>query len=491
MSVEREPPRRESTRPLRPLPSVALPLLRNERSAARQRRLLLALLASAALALLAGGAALLLFRQPEGAPPESEQPLASTTEGSEEQAEADAGSSAALPTAPDAAADTPPSTGRYERSLGRARSFSHALRNAGMTVEEAESIAVALTGQIDFRHVHPEDLIIIERDQQGQLMRFEYRASATLRYEAVRVGSTFEGREIELLIETVPVARGGVIQTTLGDALEGLGLGRALTGLFADVFSGKVNFSADTRAGDTFRVLLDEEHLEGKFLRHGTVYALEYHGDRTGLLRAFWHESLRTEGDFFDAEGRALHGGWLRTPLRYDYVSSGFGMRFHPLLKRKLLHSGIDYRASTGTPVHAAAAGVVRMAGSYGPNGNLIAIAHPHGYETFYAHLSRFATGIRAGTRVKQRQVIAYVGSTGRSTGPHLHFALKKHGRFVDPATQLNGPGLPLPASELSDYKRRVRALTDRLDEIALEQPAAVTPTPEPTEPLDLGEEEL
>lgn len=490
MSVEREPPRREPTRPLRPLPSVALPLLRNERSAVRQRRLMRVLLAGAALALLAGGSALVLFREAPDAPPAPEDPLASATDVQDERPEDDAGPGVALPTAPETP-DAPPATGRYERALGRARSFSHALRNAGMTVEEAESVAVALTGQLDFRHVHPEDLIIVERDQAGLLVRFEYRASATLRYEAVRVGNVFEGREIELLIETVPVARGGVIQTTLGDALEGLGLGRALTGLFADVFSGKVNFTVDTRAGDTFRVLLDEEHLEGKFLRHGTVYALEYRGDRTGLVRAFWHESTRTDGDFFDADGRALHGGWLRTPLRYDYVSSGFGMRFHPVLKRKLLHSGIDYRANTGTPVHAAAAGVVRMAGSYGPNGNLVAIAHPHGFETFYAHLSRFAKGIRAGTRVKQRQVIAYVGSTGRSTGPHLHFALKKHGRFVDPNSQLNGPGLPLPASELSDYKRRVRTLTDRLGEIALEQPAPVTSTPEPAEPLDLGEEEL
>jgi murein DD-endopeptidase MepM/ murein hydrolase activator NlpD len=209
------------------------------------------------------------------------------------------------------------------------------------------------------------------------------------------------------------------------------------------------------------------------------------------MLRAFWHESKQIEGDFFDEQGRALHGGWLRTPLRYDHVSSGFGMRFHPVLKRKLLHNGIDYSAPTGTSVRAAAAGVVRIAAPRGPNGNLIAIVHPHGYESFYAHLSRFATGIRAGVRVKQRQLIAYVGSTGRSTGPHLHFSLKKGGRFVNPNTQLNGPGLPLPAGELSDYKRRVRELMTELSKIPLQQPAPVTPPPEIAAPLELGEEEL
>jgi hypothetical protein len=126
-----------------------------------------------------------------------------------------------------------------------------------------------------------------------------------------------------------------------------------------------------------------------------------------------------------------------------------------------------------------------------GPNGNLIAIVHPHGYETFYAHLSRFAPGVKPGARVKQRQLIGYVGSTGRSTGPHLHFSLKKSGRFVNPNTQLNGPGLPLPASELTDYKRRVRELSDELSRVPLEQPVPVTPPPEVATSLELGEEEL
>src|SRR5690606_9983461 len=112
--------------------------------------------------------------------------------------------------------------------------------------------------------------------------------------------------------------------------------------------------------------------------------------------------------------------------------------------------------ASPGTPVRAAASGVVTFVGPKGPNGNLIAISHPQGYETFYAHLSRFAPGLKRGTKVEQRQLIAYVGSTGRSTGPHLHFTLKRNGKFVDPATQLNGPGLPLPARELPEFKRRV-----------------------------------
>lgn len=487
-----EPPRRDSLRPLRPLPSVQLPLLRSERSAVRNRRMTWAAIV-AALALLGGGATLALYLR------------APSSDGA---GDASAGPPEAAPAITAAAPPEPPAeplalealrasepvarvAGRQERTLGRARSFGEALRKAALTHEESEAVVAALTNLVDFRHVHPEDTIVIERDPAAQLTRFEYRASPTVRYEATRGPSGFEGRAVTLEIERLRIARGGRVEGSLGDALQGLSLGRALTGIFADVFSGKVDFSTDTRSGDSFRVIAEEEHLEGKLLRYGTVHALEYQGERAGLLRAFFYESKRVEGDFFDEQGRALHGGWLRTPLRYDHVSSGFGMRFHPVLKRKQLHNGIDYSAPTGTSVRAAAAGTVRIAGVRGPNGNLIAIVHPHGYETFYAHLSRFAPGIKPGARVKQRQLIGYVGSTGRSTGPHLHFSLKKSGRFVNPNTQLNGPGLPLPASELTDYKRRVRELSDELSRIPLEQPVPVTPPSEIATSLELGEEEL
>jgi murein DD-endopeptidase MepM/ murein hydrolase activator NlpD len=170
-------------------------------------------------------------------------------------------------------------------------------------------------------------------------------------------------------------------------------------------------------------------------------------------------------------------------------------MRFHPVLKRKLLHNGIDYAASSGTPVYAAAAGTVTFAGPKGANGNLVVIAHNQGFESFYAHLSRFASGLKSGAKVKQRQVIAYVGTTGRSTGPHLHFSLKKSGKFLDPASQLNGPGLPMSAATLPDYKRRVRELSAALEKLTPERPLIVAPSSGAASAggtgADLGEEEL
>jgi murein DD-endopeptidase MepM/ murein hydrolase activator NlpD len=205
------------------------------------------------------------------------------------------------------------------------------------------------------------------------------------------------------------------------------------------------------------------------------VQALQYSGAKSGEALAFWFEPAAGEGDFYDDSGRGLHGGWLRTPVRYDHISSPFDLRRrHPILKRIIPHNGIDYAAAPGTTVWAAADGVVTFAGKRGPNGNLIAIQHAGGYETYYAHLLRTARGITRGTHVKQRQPIGAVGSTGRSTGPHLHFALKRSGKFIDPAKQLNGPGKLLPESQLQRFKRTAAQLKRDLSAI----PLAAAPAP-------------
>jgi murein DD-endopeptidase MepM/ murein hydrolase activator NlpD len=382
---------------------------------------------------------------------------------------------------------------RRSTTFGKAASFKDALeKSAGLTRDEATELIDALAGTLDFRRSQPTDAITVERDLEGKLTRFEYRSGLLQRYEAVRTpAGKLAAKQVDIPIRTVRIERGGILAGSLGDALEGLSLGRTLAGVFSEVFEGKVNFSADARNGDTFRIIVDEEYVEGTFLRYGNVLALEYRGAKTGVHQAFWHDPEDGDGDFYDASGRALHGGWLRTPLRYDHVSSGFGMRFHPVLKRKKLHNGIDYAAGTGTPVRAAATGTVTFAGPKGANGNLIVISHFSGYESFYAHLSRFAPGIKKGTKVTQRQLIAYVGSTGRSTGPHLHFSLKRQGRFIDPSAQLNGPGLPMAQAELPEYRRRARQLAAALSRIQAEQPKPVASQDDAPVPLDSGDEEL
>ena len=367
-------------------------------------------------------------------------------------------------------------TSKTTKPFGRARGFRDALVNAGTDAADADAIVLGLDKVVDFRRAKPEDQLIFERDGAGQLRRFEYRASTTERYQALRKSDgKFAGNKVDVPVEHRRIAVGGYVSDSLGRALEGLGLKSNVAGVFIEAFEGKIDFKKHARQGDSFRIIMEEDWVEGAALGVQRVKALQYSGAKSGDALAFWFESGEGEGDFFDEHGRGLHGGWLRTPLRYDHISSGFDLRRrHPILKRIMPHNGIDYAAAPGTPVWAAADGVVTFAGKRGPNGNLISIQHPGGHETFYAHLLRTARGITRGAHVKQRQPIGAVGSTGRSTGPHLHFALKRGGKFIDPAKQLNGPGKLLPESQLQRFKRHAAQLKRDLTAI----PLAAAPAP-------------
>lgn len=469
----------------RPLPSVEIPLLRDEVRANRMRYGIAALsLAASALAI---GAALWFGPawwpvpgSPRGAPspkPSLPPALPLNLGGDSEHRDSNR---------PDGATQSPPSAAkqdgpvratRQQLANGNTRSaypfgespgFRAALRRAELSGEEAENIIAALTGHMDFRRCRPEHTLVVERASDGTITSFEYRAGPTHCFRVERRGDGFRARRIAVPVERRRIAKGGVVQTSLGAAFESAGLGRSLVGVFVEVFDGKISFTTDTRKGDQFRLIVTEERVGGERHRYGTVHALSYEGRRAGRHDAFWYAPSEALADYYDPSGKAIQGGWMRTPLRYDHISSPFNLRrFHPILRRVVPHNGVDYAASTGTPVWSTADGVVTFVGKRGPNGNLVTIQHARGYQSYYAHLSRFASGLKAGQTVKRRDVIGFVGSTGRSTGPHLHFGLKRNGRFVDPLAVLNGPGRMLPSAVVGRFRRTVRRLTQALRTIA------------------------
>jgi murein DD-endopeptidase MepM/ murein hydrolase activator NlpD len=359
---------------------------------------------------------------------------------------------------------------RSEHKFGAAKSFRDALMQSGASADETNQLIGALQKLVDFRRGKPDDRFVFERDADSQLRSFEYRAGVTEIYRAVRnEEGALRGLKVEIPIERRRIAKGIYIGGTLGHSLSALGLGSSLAGMVTEAFDARISFTKDTRTGDSVKIIVDEEYVDGTFLRYGTVQAIEYASERAGKLQAFWFEPEHGAGDFYDNQGRGLHGGWLRTPVRYDYVSSPYNLkRRHPILKRIMPHLGIDYSAGTGTPVWAAADGQVTFAGSRGPNGNLVSLRHNNGYESHYAHLWKIAAGIRPGVKLKQHQVLGLVGSTGRSTGPHLHFALKRGGHFLDPASQLNGPGEPLSSALLPRFRAATQHLRGELEHIPI-----------------------
>lgn len=472
----------------RPMPSVSIPLLREERRSEKRRRVLFFVIAIVVLgAAGAGAVSLALTRSkakttvvaPSGfavfddaGPAASADAQATVSPIPSAAAVApvtpDAGSPAAqTATLPAPSVETVPGGHtRTTKPFGTGgRGFQDSLQRLGLSKAESDELVAAFTGVLDFRRCKATDVVTIERKADGQLVSVDYVVSITEKYRVTRNGQgKLRGVRVDIPIQRTRLSKGGTVDTSLGDALAAVGLGRTLVGEFVEAFEGKCNFANGTRKGDTFRIIVEEQRTAGVFLRYGPVRAIEYHGQKCGSLKAY-----EFEDDLYDPNGRTIHGSWLRTPVRYDQITSGYDpRRFHPILKRTVPHEGIDFAAPSGTTVWAAANGTVTWVGEKGPNGNLVVIRHDGGYESFYAHLLRYQRGIAVGSRVKQRDVIGYVGSTGRSTGPHLHFGLKRGGRFVDPATQLNGPGRPLPASQQSAFRRTMRQLDAELERIRL-----------------------
>jgi murein DD-endopeptidase MepM/ murein hydrolase activator NlpD len=231
--------------------------------------------------------------------------------------------------------------------------------------------------------------------------------------------------------------------------------------LAADVLAWDVDFYQDVRAGDRMRIVVEKVFADGKLLRYGEVLAAEYQGGATGRKRLFRYTDPDGQTSYYDDDGSSARRGFLKSPLKYAHVTSKFGNRVHPVLGYTRAHEGVDYGAPVGTPVWAVGDGTVRTAGWKGGCGKAVELRHRNGFETVYCHLSAIA--VSAGKPVSQKQIIGYVGQTGLATGPHLHYAVKRGGGFVNPL-QLKIPrDAPVPAKWMDDFHAKVAPLQHEL----------------------------
>jgi murein DD-endopeptidase MepM/ murein hydrolase activator NlpD len=234
---------------------------------------------------------------------------------------------------------------------------------------------------------------------------------------------------------------------------------QALTWLLAEVFEYRVAMSRDLQQGDEFRVLAERSVAPNGAVRIDRVLAASL-GVRGSVIRAVRFPTAAGRAEYYDDEGKSLRAAFLREPLEFRRISSNFGLRVHPILGDRRLHRGTDYAAPSGTPVRAIGDGIVVRASWGNGYGNVLELRHPNGYVTRYAHLKGFAAGVRAGKRVSIGQTVAYVGSTGMSTAPHLHFEVLVNGQQRDPRSALQRTsGNPIAASE----RQKFMSLRDRL----------------------------
>ena len=255
----------------------------------------------------------------------------------------------------------------------------------------------------------------------------------------------------------VPIAGSSVpapFTEQLSGSLEGsvaeAGADPELAYAMADVLQWDLDFNRDLQPGDRFDVLYEEVYLEGHYFGIERLLALSY----TQTDRKLELYRYGSAAAFYDAEGRPSEKMFLRAPLPYSRVTSKFSAhRFHPVLKVTRPHYGVDYGAPVGTPVRVTAAGTVLSAGWNGGGGKTVKVRHPNGFVTGYLHLSRFAAGLRAGARVRQGELIGYVGATGLASGPHLDYRVQRDGVWIDPQSLKSVPSLPLDPAQLTEFR--------------------------------------
>jgi murein DD-endopeptidase MepM/ murein hydrolase activator NlpD len=282
----------------------------------------------------------------------------------------------------------------------------------------------------------------------GELFGLERRLSETETLKIVRdPAAGLRAAVVQNPLETHTHTVSGRIDHSLFEAVEAAGAPEAVAVALADIFGWDVDFVLDVRSGDSFVVTYREVWRDGKYLHDGPIEACEF-VNQGRELRAVRYTDPDGLAGYYTPDGHSLHRAFLRAPLEFTRVSSGFNSaRRHPILNRIRAHKGVDYAAPIGTPVRAAADGVIRFAGRNGGYGNEVEIQHTRSIVTVYGHLSRFAHGTRVGAYVKQGTVIAYVGMTGLATGPHLHYEYRVNGVFRNPQT------VPLPAAASIDSR--------------------------------------
>lgn len=360
------------------------------------------------------------------------------------------------------------------------------LKSAGAATGHALALLKALGKLFNLRRARPGHRFELHVDPKNRMpVYFRYQVSLSKIYEVRRAGDHFEARPVKVPITKKLLRYAGTVGQSIGLELAARGAHPALLARIADVLTSRPKFFRAQRFGDQFRVLVQEEQVGGHHLRFGPVLALEYRSVRSAkLLRLYHLPKGKGPGVYYTDKGVSLPTARLHIPVHYTRMSSPFGMRFHPVLKRKKLHAGTDFVAPAGTTVRATLPGKVTFAGRRGAYGNLVVIDHGGGLHSYYAHLLRFRRGLKRGEKVRARRAIGYVGSTGRSTGAHLHFALKLAGRWIDPLAYRLRPGRPAPVGQRARLARIISQRKRQLETTPLlgplRLPARITSDHEP-----------
>ncbi len=285
---------------------------------------------------------------------------------------------------------------------------------------------------------------LVESDRD----RFEFRASL-----------------VELPVEVELVSFSNKVDSSLWESARLVGMDSSLIVELADIFAWQVDFAREVRSGDSWKILVEKKRVEGRDIGWGKILAAQY--TNQGTLYTGILYNARGSDSYYAPDGSSLKRIFLKSPLRYSRISSKFSKRrLHPILKIARPHNGVDYAAPIGTPVMSVGDGVVSFAGRKGESGIMVKIKHNSKYSTAYLHLKNIAKGIRNGVKVRQSQVIGYVGMSGAATGPHCHFSFYENSRFVDPLGRKFPAQAGVPKEKMFDFMNQASSVLSKMSEL-------------------------
>ena len=371
------------------------------------------------------------------------------------QADADKNNQASLPTDPLQKSVTVASGDTLSTVFSRVGLDANALQEAIGSSKEAKR----------FGRLHVGQVLEFKLTADGKLERLGSKLSDLESISLTRSDNGFSFKRELVKPDVRTTYAHGVINSSLFLSAKRAGLSHSLTMDLANVFGYDIDFAQDIREGDEFEVIYEEHVVGNKQVGSGNILSARF-TNRGKTYTAVRYTSKQGVTSYYNADGMSMRKAFIRTPVDFARISSKFSMgRRHPILNKIRAHKGVDYAAPRGTPIKAAGDGRIMLAGRRGGYGNTVIIQHGNSYRTLYGHMQGFAKGIRNGVSVKQGQIIGYIGTTGLSTGPHLHYEFQVNGRHVDPLSQKLPMADPIARNEKQRFLQQSKPLMARMDQ--------------------------
>ncbi|MEY2633778.1 MAG: hypothetical protein RIR00_2432 [Pseudomonadota bacterium] len=357
----------------------------------------------------------------------------------------------------------PSGTFLREERIRSGDSLGSLLSRLGITDREGlELIRQYPQTQVMHRQLVPGKLVTAQTSETGMLFSLNFPLNKETVLVVERVGARWHIAEEALRYESYTVMKSGEINSSLFAATDIAGIPDSIASQMADIFGGEIDFHRDLRRGDRFHLIYEMQYQRGQAARSGKVLAAEFSNNGKTFRAVHFEQDGR--GGYYSPDGKSLRKAFLRSPLEFSRVTSGFSMRFHPILQQWRQHKGVDYGAPSGTKVRSTGDGIVDFAGRQGGYGNLIVVRHPGRYSTAYGHLQGFASGIHKGSRISQGDTLGYVGATGWATGPHLHYEFRVSDQPVNPLSVTLPTSVPLEAHQLKQFRSAAAPLLDQMN---------------------------